>query len=140
MLQVTGMQFSPDGRLLLVTTNDSRIRLYDMDDFSMVAKFKGAENDELQIRAWFSPDGKHVICGSENHHVYIWSAAEYYAERSSANSNAKPEVKCDASESFRAFGDTCTSAQFMPYNTIRLCSESEQEAQKVKDIIVAAGE
>ena len=59
---------------LLVTTNDSRIRLYDMDDYSMLCKYKGLTNDELQIRAHFSADGKQIICGSENQHVYVWSA------------------------------------------------------------------
>jgi WD40 repeat protein len=48
--KVTGMQFSPDGKTLLVTTNDSRIRLFDLDAFDMVAKFKGTENDEVSER------------------------------------------------------------------------------------------
>eukprot|EP00594_Rhizosolenia_setigera_P020007 CAMPEP_0178979084 /NCGR_PEP_ID=MMETSP0789-20121207/25600_1 /TAXON_ID=3005 /ORGANISM="Rhizosolenia setigera, Strain CCMP 1694" /LENGTH=288 /DNA_ID=CAMNT_0020669059 /DNA_START=206 /DNA_END=1072 /DNA_ORIENTATION=- len=44
---------------LLVTTNDSRMRLYSMDDFCMRRKYKGLTID-------------HVICGSESGHVYIW--------------------------------------------------------------------
>lgn len=157
------MQFSPDGKSLLVTTNDSRIRLYDMDDYSLAAKFKGTENDELQIRAWFSPDGRHVICGGENQHVVVWSAAEYTAQASgdanghsaggggagstngsadssgSSSSSSKPDVKCDSSESFRAFTDTCTSAQFLPPNTIRLSAESDVDAAKIRHLIIAAG-
>lgn len=78
---------------LLVTTNDSRIRLYDMHDYSMAAKFKGRslpacvkqwltcvllrvfsglQNDELQIRAYFGNEGKTIVCGSENQNVYVW--------------------------------------------------------------------
>lgn len=51
---------------LLVTTNDSRLRLYNTDDFGMNAKYKGFANDTLQITATFSEDGKQIISGSEN--------------------------------------------------------------------------
>lgn len=51
---------------LLVTTNDSRVRLYNTDDFVMNAKYKGLSNDTLQITASFSEDGKQIISGSEN--------------------------------------------------------------------------
>lgn len=51
---------------LLVTTNDSRLRLYNTDDFGMNAKYKGFSNDTLQITASFSEDGKQIISGSEN--------------------------------------------------------------------------
>ncbi|CAM9696638.1 unnamed protein product, partial [Chrysoparadoxa australica] len=65
--KVTGFAFKPNTKdEILVTTNDSRLRLYQTDDFSMRAKFKGLTNDSLQIRASFSEDGKHIICGSEN--------------------------------------------------------------------------
>ena len=142
--KVTGMQFAPDGKSLLVTTNDSRIRLYSMEAFDMIAKLKGTENDELQIRAWFNSDGSKVICGGENQHVYIWSTAEYLGIPDGHNSptalanQSKPDVKCDSSESFRAFNDTVTSAQFLPNNTIRL-STDDSEVHKVKHLIIAAG-
>lgn len=56
---------------LLVTTNDSRLRLYNTDDFGMNAKYKGFTNDTLQITATFSEDGKQIICGSENGKVSV---------------------------------------------------------------------
>lgn len=63
---------------LLVTTNDSRIRLYQTDDYSMLCKYKGLTNDHMQIRASFSEDGNFVISGSENGNVYIWNATSQY--------------------------------------------------------------
>lgn len=57
---------------LLITSNDSRIRLYNFSDRSLEAKFRGNENSCSQIRASFSDDGKHVICGSEDRRAYIW--------------------------------------------------------------------
>jgi len=58
---------------LLVTTNDSRLRLFGLDDYSMVCKYKGFVNQAMQINATFSESGNHIISGSENGSVYIWS-------------------------------------------------------------------
>lgn len=57
---------------LLVTSNDSRIRLYDFRERTLEAKFRGNENTCSQIRASFTDDGKHVICGSEDRRAYVW--------------------------------------------------------------------
>ena len=38
---------------ILVTTNDSRIRIYDLRDLSLSCKFKGYTNQSSQIRAAF---------------------------------------------------------------------------------------
>ncbi|KAL4802242.1 WD40-repeat-containing domain protein [Aspergillus unguis] len=66
-------QDDPEGAVkLLITSNDSRIRLYDLRDRTLEAKFRGNENTCSQIRATFSDDGKHVICGSEDRRAYIW--------------------------------------------------------------------
>ena len=46
---------------LLVTTNDSRLRLYGLHDYCMVRKYKGHTNSSLQIRAKFSESGELVL-------------------------------------------------------------------------------
>lgn len=51
------------GDKLLVTSNDSRIRMYDLRDMNLTCKFKGAVLENSHIRASFSPDGKHIISG-----------------------------------------------------------------------------
>ena len=52
--KVTGLEFvNNSGNQLLVTTNDSRIRLINMEDFSMSFKYKGLANKSCQIRASF---------------------------------------------------------------------------------------
>ncbi|RAK99445.1 WD40 repeat-like protein [Aspergillus ibericus CBS 121593] len=57
---------------LLITSNDSRIRLYNFRDRTLEAKYRGNENSCSQIRASFSNDGKHIICGSEDRRTYVW--------------------------------------------------------------------
>ncbi|KNE59969.1 hypothetical protein AMAG_18451 [Allomyces macrogynus ATCC 38327] len=46
---------------LLVSSNDSRLRFYDLKDKSVVAKLKGHTNAHSQIRASFSDDGRYAI-------------------------------------------------------------------------------
>jgi WD40 repeat protein len=63
----------PNGDIkLLVTSNDSRIRMYDFRERALEAKFRGNENTCSQIRATFTDNGKHVICGSEDRRAYVW--------------------------------------------------------------------
>lgn len=77
--KVTGMSFinSQFGSMqssgqLLVTTNDSRIRLCRLQNYSIVSKCKGLSNTSMQIRANASEDGRFVISGSDSGAVYIW--------------------------------------------------------------------
>lgn len=74
-IKITGIE-SVDNTKILVTTNDSRIRLYDLRDLSLVCKYKGCINTSSQIRATVSPDNKYIICGSENSSFYIWPMYE----------------------------------------------------------------
>ena len=88
--KVTGIEAMPGEDRILITSNDSRIRLYDLRDLSLVCKYKvtlalavasvlspallqGYTNVSSQIKACFSPDGRYVTSGSENQCVYLWS-------------------------------------------------------------------
>ncbi|CEP09439.1 hypothetical protein [Parasitella parasitica] len=74
--KITGIEMmpgmAPGDEKLLVTSNDSKARLFNMKDKSLMFKYKGAENTCLQIKAAFSDDGRHIISGSEDCHTYIW--------------------------------------------------------------------
>lgn len=78
--KITGirtMTFPPDdpnGEVkVLVTSNDSRVRLYNFKDKTLEIKFRGHENTCSQINASFSDDASYVICGSEDRKSYIWN-------------------------------------------------------------------
>ncbi|KAK2744389.1 hypothetical protein FQN57_004284 [Myotisia sp. PD_48] len=90
---------------LLITSNDSRIRLYNFKDRTLEAKFRGNENMTSQIRANFSSDGNYVICGSEDGRAYIWPV----------NSTEKYPDKRPV-EFFEAHSSTVTTAIMAPVN------------------------
>jgi len=57
---------------LLVTTNDNRIRLCGMEDYSITMKYKGLSNKCMQIKAQVSADQMLLLCGSDTGSIYIW--------------------------------------------------------------------
>ncbi|KAL6844190.1 hypothetical protein ACP4OV_025863 [Aristida adscensionis] len=69
--KITGFQFAPGSSSeVLITSADSRIRVVNGNE--LVHKFKGFRNTSSQISASVAPNGKYVVCASEDSHVYIW--------------------------------------------------------------------
>lgn len=99
---------------IMISTNDSRIRVYNLKDGSLDVKFKGHENACTQISASFSDDAQYVISGSENRKAFIWKVGASTV----GDSNKQP------SESFDAHGDIVTTALFAPVKTRQLLSDS----------------
>lgn len=119
--KITGirtMMFPPgsqDGDMkVLITSNDSRIRMYNMRDKSLEMKFRGHENTCSQINASFSDDAKYVICGSEDRKAYIWSTETIDAE----NKDRRPV------EIFEAHSDVVTTVVMAPAESRHLLSAS----------------
>jgi len=57
---------------MLVTTNDDRIRLLNLDDYVVLSKYRGAKNNQTLIQSSISADGKYIISGSDTGVVHIW--------------------------------------------------------------------
>lgn len=112
-IQVARPNGPPDVKIL-ITSNDSRVRLYNLRDRSLEIKFRGNENSSSQIRASFSDDGKYVICGSEDKKVYVWPTGP--SER------GEPEKR--PVESFEAHTATVTTALLLPAKSRRLLAKS----------------
>lgn len=101
---------------IMVSTNDSRIRVYNLRDGSLDAKIKGHENACTQISATFSDDAQYIISGSENKKAFIWKTGT-----SVMGDSSKDKHPC---ESFEAHGDIVTTAVFAPKSTRQLLSAS----------------
>jgi WD40 repeat protein len=155
--KVTGLAFLPDSQHLLVTTCDSRLRLFDMDDKTVRLKFKGQENERLPIRASFSEDGKHVICGSENENVYIWHSSKDPEQPPQKTNFLKSKMsdRSDKSSSYEYFRgklmildfflissahpEATTVAIFTPRAAIEFSQSNAKHFRKVRQIIASAG-
>ncbi|XP_065331895.1 WD repeat-containing protein 44 [Cloeon dipterum] len=82
--KITGIEPMPGEDKILVSSNDSRIRLYDLRDLNLSCKYKGYVNISSQISASFSHDGKYITSGSENQVIYIWRTYHEQAKFTSA--------------------------------------------------------
>lgn len=70
--KVTSIEFV-DNQKFLVATNDSRIRLYSIDNYSMVRKFVGHDSKDTQLRVSVSGDRKLLMTPSESSdEIYIY--------------------------------------------------------------------
>ncbi|EMG49989.1 hypothetical protein G210_5014, partial [Candida maltosa Xu316] len=57
---------------VLVTTNDSKIRMITTTQKKLITRFRGLTNNSSSIVADSSEDQKYVISGSEDHYCYVW--------------------------------------------------------------------
>ena len=133
--KVTGIDFH--GHLAVVTTNDSRLRIFDMDDetdqFTLVCKLKGVRNENLQIKGKFNDDGTLVLCGSDDGQIAVWQVPPQILQPASRRLQVQQihgqqlherpvqVVKVAAREQFQAMmGSVATCAQFLPR---RICND-----------------
>jgi WD40 repeat protein/ribosomal protein S27AE len=100
---------------LLITSNDSRVRLYNFRDKSLELKFRGMQNNSSQIRATLSDDGRYVICGSEDRKAHIWSL-------NGVQNDARDKQPVEV---FEAHDSPTTVACFAPAKTRLLLGKSE---------------
>ncbi|ORY63277.1 WD40-repeat-containing domain protein [Pseudomassariella vexata] len=103
---------------VLVSSNDSRIRIYNLRGKELETKFKGHTNNCNQIRASFSDDGQYVVCGSEDRRAFIWSTESSLAE----NKDKQDKRPC---EYFEAHSDVVTQAVFAPTGSRQLLQTSD---------------
>src|ERR1035437_540886 len=67
---ITAIAFSPDGRLVLTTSQESTAILWSVDEGKEIRRFEG-HNDVVTCGA-FLPDGNRVATGSRDKTVRIW--------------------------------------------------------------------
>ena len=99
---------------VLVTSNDSRVRLYDLKDHSLKCKYRGMTNTSSQIKATFSPDGKTVVCGSEDHKFYTWTTEPQQPNTGSTFKKGWRRDRNDEYQQFSAHTAVVTVTLFAP--------------------------
>ncbi|CAF3940842.1 unnamed protein product [Rotaria magnacalcarata] len=69
----THLKFSPNGKMILVSTNTSLILLVDAFSGVLLHTFTGHQNTKnVPLEASFSPDSKYVFCGSTDGRIHVW--------------------------------------------------------------------
>jgi WD40 repeat protein len=99
---------------VLITSNDSRIRLYNMKDKALEMKLKGHENLCSQLRASFSDDARYILCGSEDKRAFLWSLKKGPLE----------DTEKTPYEYFDAHSARVTATAIAPIKTRQLLSSS----------------
>ncbi|KAL2918756.1 hypothetical protein HK105_201590 [Polyrhizophydium stewartii] len=106
----------------LVASTDSRVRIINSRDKSLLRKFRGAELRSAYLAASASDDGDYIICPSEDRQVLIWDAEPGEQSSSFANMLGGMKWQVDASknwgvERFTASDVFVTAATFAPRST-----------------------
>ncbi|XP_055293831.1 WD repeat-containing protein 44-like [Moschus berezovskii] len=120
--KITGIEPLPGENKILVTSNDSRIRLYDLRDLSPSMKYKGYVNSSSQIKASFSHDFNYLVSGSEDKYVYIWSTYHDLSKFTSVRRDRN-----DFWEGIKAHNAVVTSAIFAPNPSLMLFLDVQSE-------------
>ncbi|XP_068818479.1 WD repeat-containing protein 44 isoform X3 [Capricornis sumatraensis] len=120
--KITGIEPLPGENKILVTSNDSRIRLYDLRDLSLSMKYKGYVNSSSQIKASFSHDFNYLVSGSEDKYVYIWSTYHDLSKFTSVRRDRN-----DFWEGIKAHNAVVTSAIFAPNPSLMLSLDMQSE-------------
>uniref|UniRef100_A0A8C5HK47 Twinfilin n=1 Tax=Gouania willdenowi TaxID=441366 RepID=A0A8C5HK47_GOUWI len=71
----TGLKFSNDGKLILLSTNGGALRVLDAFKGVVLHSFGGYNNTKgVTLEASFTPDSQFVMIGSEDGKVHVWNA------------------------------------------------------------------
>ena len=70
--KITGMQFLTKTQLL-VTTNDNRIRILNINDGTVIQKFRGHKNSEGMLKCDYCENYELIVSPSEDKYVYLWN-------------------------------------------------------------------
>ncbi|KAH0630035.1 hypothetical protein JD844_012604 [Phrynosoma platyrhinos] len=70
----TGLKFSNDGKLILISTNGGFLRLIDAFKGGVLHTFTGYNNSKaVTLEASFTPDSQFIMIGSEDGKIHVWN-------------------------------------------------------------------
>ncbi|CAF4589775.1 unnamed protein product, partial [Rotaria sp. Silwood1] len=123
--KITGIEsMNSNSSKVLITSNDSRIRLYDIRTKEIERKYRGYSNQSSQIRASFSHDDQYIISGSEDSWFYIWKTEPSTMLNTNGTTTTNPKLTRKQRrhydrvfERIRVHNTMVTSAIFAPNPT-----------------------
>lgn len=90
----TQLQFAPDGKTLLISTDSSWCFSVSAFDGSFQQSFTGYSNKQrLPLEATYSPDSQFILSGADAGRIHVWRAADGIPVAVLAGNNVGP-VKC----------------------------------------------
>ncbi|KAK3579396.1 hypothetical protein CHS0354_029703 [Potamilus streckersoni] len=109
----TGLKFSGDGKLILISTNGSVIRLIDAFQGTPLQTFMGhANNKGIPLEASFSPDSQFVFSGSTDGRIHCWNT-ETGAKVAVLNCDHPNPVQCvQFNPKYMMLATCCTNTAF----------------------------
>lgn len=69
---ISSIEYSPDGKMLISSCNDSLVYLWNLEKRKLIMKFVGHEGKVN--RAVFSEDGRYIVSASEDKTLILWDA------------------------------------------------------------------
>lgn len=102
----------------LITTNDSRIRLIDVNDGNINHKMKGHKNEEGMIKACYDSTYKSVITASEDNYVYLWNEHNNHEVKNYNYEYYKPFDKNKGKITCSMFASPCWVKEFQEKFTL----------------------
>jgi len=108
--KITGMEMSPDNKHVLISTNDSSVHEFSIEDFTATTVYKDLKNENFQIFASYSEYGSYIISGSEDYHVYVWNTSTEIPRKIIGVKKSRSH------DSFQAHPNVVTCAIFAPFS------------------------
>lgn len=113
----TGMKFSPDGKMIVVSTNGQVIRLIDAFQGTPLQTFVGhANNKGIPLECSFSPDSQFVFSGSTDGRIHCWNTETGAKVAVMSCDHPGPVQCCQFNPKYMMLATSCTNMAFwLPY-------------------------
>lgn len=109
----TGIKFSADGKLVLISTNGSIIRTFDAYNGQCLQTLAGFLNNKgCPLEASFTPDSKYVISGSTDGRIHIWNAEKGFKLCVLEADHPSPVQTIQFNPKFNMMASACTNLAF----------------------------
>jgi WD40 repeat protein len=93
-LNVLGIGFSPDGKLLITTYRNDRVKVWNTSSWTVERELISGPDQKVDaLWTGFSPDGKLLITTYRNDRVKVWNTSSWTVERELISG---PDQKVDA--------------------------------------------